>query len=178
MYYLKTSKNLKNTKAVSFVTLPVKRKQYTLQKAPMAHKTNSKEHYKFKFFHYKILFTASIKVNTQLLSLNSGLFFTLLIKPFFPVFGTNLLLLTSYKFPGDKIPIIKGSALNAVEGKDEATGKWVDYFLLCSKTNSTMQSCKTGAKFDHMYKITWDRFVNIKLYKYNKNKNEWLKIDG
>ena len=32
-------------------------------------------------------------------------------------------LLTSYKFPGDKIPIIKGSALNAVEGKDEATGK-------------------------------------------------------
>ncbi len=32
-------------------------------------------------------------------------------------------LLTSYKFPGDKIPIIKGSALNAVEGKDETTGK-------------------------------------------------------
>ena len=29
----------------------------------------------------------------------------------------------SYKFPGDKIPIVKGSALNAVEGKDEATGK-------------------------------------------------------
>ena len=26
-------------------------------------------------------------------------------------------LLTSYKFPGDKIPIAKGSALNAVEGK-------------------------------------------------------------
>src|SRR6056300_1484711 len=32
-------------------------------------------------------------------------------------------LLTSYKFPGDKTPIIKGSALNAVEGKDETTGK-------------------------------------------------------
>jgi elongation factor Tu len=32
-------------------------------------------------------------------------------------------LLTSYKFPGDKIPIIQGSALNAVEGKDDATGK-------------------------------------------------------
>jgi len=32
-------------------------------------------------------------------------------------------LLTSYKFPGDKTPIIKGSALAAVEGKDEATGK-------------------------------------------------------
>jgi len=32
-------------------------------------------------------------------------------------------LLTSYKFPGDKIPIVKGSALAAVEGKDEAIGK-------------------------------------------------------
>ena len=29
---------------------------------------------------------------------------------------------TSYKF-ADKIPIVKGSALNAVEGKDEATEK-------------------------------------------------------
>ena len=32
-------------------------------------------------------------------------------------------LLTSYKFPGDKIPIVKGSALAAVEEKDEAIGK-------------------------------------------------------
>ena len=32
-------------------------------------------------------------------------------------------LLTSYKFPGDKTPIIKGSALAAVEGGDETTGK-------------------------------------------------------
>ena len=32
-------------------------------------------------------------------------------------------LLTSYKFPGKTIPIVKGSALAAVEGKDEATGK-------------------------------------------------------
>jgi len=31
--------------------------------------------------------------------------------------------LTSYKFPGDKTPIIKGSALAAVEGKDDAIGK-------------------------------------------------------
>ena len=65
-----------------------------------------------------------------------------------------------------------------VNETDPATGKKVDYFLLCSKTNSTMQSCKTGAKFDHMYKITWDRFVNTKLYKYSKNKNSWIKIDG
>ena len=36
-------------------------------------------------------------------------------------------LLTSYKFPGDKTPIIKGSALAAVEGKDEAIGKKCNY---------------------------------------------------
>jgi len=32
-------------------------------------------------------------------------------------------LLKKYEFPGDKIPIVKGSALAALEGKDEATGK-------------------------------------------------------
>jgi elongation factor Tu len=32
-------------------------------------------------------------------------------------------LLTSYKYPGDKTPIIKGSALSAVEGKDDEIGK-------------------------------------------------------
>ncbi|MFH1157538.1 MAG: elongation factor Tu, partial [Pseudomonadota bacterium] len=32
-------------------------------------------------------------------------------------------LLTKYKFPGDKIPFIKGSALAALEGRDDAIGK-------------------------------------------------------
>ena len=32
-------------------------------------------------------------------------------------------LLTSYKFPGDKTPIIKGSALAAVEGRDDEMEK-------------------------------------------------------
>jgi elongation factor Tu len=32
-------------------------------------------------------------------------------------------LLTSYKFPGNKIPIIKGSALAAIEGRDDEIGK-------------------------------------------------------
>ncbi|MBC6443944.1 MAG: elongation factor Tu [Alphaproteobacteria bacterium GM202ARS2] len=31
-------------------------------------------------------------------------------------------LLTSYEFPGDDIPIVRGSALNALEGKDDETG--------------------------------------------------------
>jgi len=32
-------------------------------------------------------------------------------------------LLSKYEFPGDEIPIVKGSALAALEGKDEAVGK-------------------------------------------------------
>ena len=32
-------------------------------------------------------------------------------------------LLTSYKYPGDKTPIVKGSALAAVEKRDEEIGK-------------------------------------------------------
>ncbi|MGB1547924.1 MAG: elongation factor Tu [Alphaproteobacteria bacterium] len=32
-------------------------------------------------------------------------------------------LLSSYEFPGDEIPVIKGSALYALEGKDDALGK-------------------------------------------------------
>ncbi|MBM3513331.1 MAG: GTP-binding protein, partial [Alphaproteobacteria bacterium] len=32
-------------------------------------------------------------------------------------------LLTKYEFPGDKIPIVKGSALAALEGRDEKIGK-------------------------------------------------------
>ena len=32
-------------------------------------------------------------------------------------------LLTSYEFPGDTIPIIKGSALAALEGRDDEIGK-------------------------------------------------------
>ena len=66
---------------------------------------------------------------------------------------------------------------NNVNETDKTTNQLVDYFLLCSKTNSTQNTCKAGAKLDHMYKITWDRFVNTKLYKYNKS-NGWMKIDG
>jgi elongation factor Tu len=32
-------------------------------------------------------------------------------------------LLNEYEFPGDEIPVVRGSALNAIEGKDEETGQ-------------------------------------------------------
>ncbi len=66
---------------------------------------------------------------------------------------------------------------NNVNEPDRNTGKNVDYFMFCSKNNATAKSCKNGAKFDSMYKITWDRFVNIKIYKYNK-KGKWILQDA
>lgn len=97
MYYLKTSIGTKSKRTLSFTSLPVRQKHYTLQKAPMAHKTNSKEHYKFKFFFFKITFKANMKMSNTISSFDEGLFFSLLLKPNFPTFSTNQLLLKSYK---------------------------------------------------------------------------------
>ncbi|MDC0850902.1 prepilin-type N-terminal cleavage/methylation domain-containing protein [Candidatus Pelagibacter sp.] len=62
--------------------------------------------------------------------------------------------------------------------KDDATGKMVDYFLFCSKSNTTESTCKYNSSSDYRYMITLDRFQNIKVFKYSKNKNKWIKIDG
>ena len=62
--------------------------------------------------------------------------------------------------------------------RDDATGKMVDYFLFCSKSNTTEYTCKYNSNFDYRYMITLDQFQNIKVYKYNKKKNSWISIDG
>ena len=62
--------------------------------------------------------------------------------------------------------------------RDSETGKTVDIFIFCSKSNSTQYSCKYNANLDHMYKITISKNTNMKVYKKNKNKNSWIKIDG
>ena len=52
-------------------------------------------------------------------------------------------LLNEYEFPGDDIPIVKGSALAALEGTDDETGKNAILELmsqidrLCSSTRET-----------------------------------------
>ncbi len=62
--------------------------------------------------------------------------------------------------------------------RDPSTGKYHDYYLFCSKNYSTAQNCKENAKHEIMYRIVWDQYVNIKVYKYNKKKDKWNKIDG
>ena len=61
---------------------------------------------------------------------------------------------------------------------DNATGKKVDAFVFCSKSNTQDSWCNYNSNYDFRYMITLDRFQNIKIFKYNKSKNKWNKIDG
>lgn len=77
--------------------LPARNSKYTLTKAPMAHKTNSKEQFLFRFYKFKFSFTGSLE--TELLPTNhlQGGHAVELTKNLFPVFETNLLFLKTYE---------------------------------------------------------------------------------
>ena len=62
--------------------------------------------------------------------------------------------------------------------RDPDTNQNVDMFVFCSNSNTTQSTCKFDANYDFMYKLNIDNFQNIKVYKKNKNKNSWIKIDG
>ena len=62
--------------------------------------------------------------------------------------------------------------------RDPSTNQNVDMFVFCSKSNTNQNTCKFDANYDFMYKLNIDSFQNIKVYKKNKNKNSWIKIDG
>ena len=66
---------------------------------------------------------------------------------------------------------------NLSEG-DPNSGERVEYFIFCSKTNTTQKTCKRNIRKDYQYKITWNRTINsIRVYKYRKD-GEWVLIDG
>jgi len=59
---------------------------------------------------------------------------------------------------------------------DPVTGNAISRVILCSIKNTTTggsNRCNDSNKKDYRYLVTWDRFVNIKIYKYNKKKDEW-----
>jgi prepilin-type N-terminal cleavage/methylation domain-containing protein len=62
--------------------------------------------------------------------------------------------------------------------RDPDTNQNVDMFVFCSNSNTNQNTCKFDANFDYMYKLNIDSFQNIKVYKKNKKKNSWIKIDG
>lgn len=98
-YYLTNSmaKGSGNNNMIKFAFLPIKRKSYTLTKAPMAHKTNSKEQFVFKFYKFKACIKTRFTVDGSLESVNMSLLALLQTKSIFPVFETNLLLLKHYR---------------------------------------------------------------------------------
>jgi hypothetical protein len=75
LYYLKLNEKKNLNRLVKITILPVRYKLYTFQKAPMAHKTNSQEHFKFKFFHFNLVFNTTLVSTHYLSSLNSSLLF-------------------------------------------------------------------------------------------------------
>lgn len=97
LYYLSfiNIKKNKNNKITIFVA-PVKLKKFTTTKAPMAHKTRSKEQYKFLYYNFKISFKTYLEIEKKYYSNNSiytNFVFLFLTKKEFFNFETNLLFL-------------------------------------------------------------------------------------
>ena len=110
-YYMQVTQAKKPTNStqfkVSIAILPSKRKLYTLTKAPMAHKTNSKEQFQFKFYFYKIsVKTYFSERNSTLLSdRHSNALFGVRVKRSFPFFETNVMFLkyAKVRFPASDL---------------------------------------------------------------------------
>jgi len=101
LYYLTflthfTKNHQKKNLSCSFFITPTRFQLYTLLKAPMAHKTYSKEQFTLCF--YNIHFNFSFRLVYKLLTVNTALLFLLLTKAQFPQFETNLLFLKNIHF--------------------------------------------------------------------------------
>ena len=69
-----------------------------------------------------------------------------------------------------------GGTKTLLTQSDPVTGDSISRVILCSIKNTTAggsNRCNDSNKKDYRYLVTWDRFVNIKIYKYNKKKDEW-----
>lgn len=93
-----TSTKKKNDKnIIEFAFLPTKHHSYTLTKAPMAHKTFSKEQFLFKFYKMRVTIKTVFTETVTIDSVKKANQVLLIIKNNFPFFETNLLLLKYYK---------------------------------------------------------------------------------
>jgi len=98
-YYLTFIKqDPKKKKKLRFFVLPIKRKNYTLNRAPIAHKNWSKEQYYFQFFLLRISFSALLCEENVLKTSNQALLFVLLSQKNSPTLETNLFFLKNFRF--------------------------------------------------------------------------------
>jgi hypothetical protein len=98
LYYMTTSDaSLKNRRRPRIAILPPTKSMYTLTKAPMAHKTNSKEQFLFKFYNFKFSFSLKTSFKLAPSTVAQGAHSLSITKKLFPVFETNMLFLKSYE---------------------------------------------------------------------------------
>lgn len=96
LHHLTCIKN--KTISVKVSLLPSRTHMETLVKAPMAHKTNSKEQILHKTHFFKVSFCIKKASRLRPSLLQAGRSLSLLSTQLFPVFETNLLFLRSYTF--------------------------------------------------------------------------------
>jgi len=87
----------KTPKVFKLAVLPSKQNVYTLQKAPMAHKSSSQEQFLFKLYNFKFSVTLSLTSALLPSSSSQAAYVLKLTKQIFPFFETNLLFLKYYK---------------------------------------------------------------------------------
>lgn len=98
-YYLNSFKvSRKNMPNIRIAYLPVRRNIFTATKAPMAHKTNSKE--QFLYLYHKFLVTCKLplRLGRDVDSPDKGLALALILKKNFKAFETSLFILKSASF--------------------------------------------------------------------------------
>jgi hypothetical protein len=107
LYYLTfTLDRQTENKVVKFSFLPRRRKMYTLTKAPMAHKTFSKEQFKFQLYKCKVSIRTRLGKNYRLQSIDHLKAAFIITKSSFPTLETNLLFLKTCRIS------MEGSAVN------------------------------------------------------------------
>jgi hypothetical protein len=96
LFYLAGGQAKPVNKQIGIAVLPSRRSLYTLTKAPMAHKTRSKEQFMFKTYNFK--FSVAIPLDSALVpsSVSNGAYGSYIVSSSFPTFETNSLFLKSF----------------------------------------------------------------------------------
>lgn len=101
-YYMsflkKKNVKVKNDFKLKIKYFPIKKKIFTNTKAPMAHKTRSKEQFVYSYYSFLIAFAAEIKNSSKFDSPDKGLLLVFLTKKNFQIFETNVFFLKFFKF--------------------------------------------------------------------------------
>lgn len=96
-YYFTYIEPQRRKNPLRFFVFPVRHQIYTLTKAPMAHKTWSKEQYKFQFYFMRVSLLDNHFYEDVSLNFNQTLIFLLSYKNRMPLLTTNLMLLKIFQ---------------------------------------------------------------------------------